>query len=197
MSENEMNQVARERADKRIDQAVGDLKAAARQIGRQYGIPEGISGHSTEELLGRMAYVPSMARDLRRAAGQELAKQELRRVLEAPPVPREIPQTATEASKINTPPRSFAPPSFSPPASTSAPLTTEQIPGVLPGGRDVADLSGLTVQTVKALKAAGLHTVADLAPIPDEHLEKVSGIGKKTVQQIRAAIAKASTPAGE
>ena len=69
--------IARERAEKRIDGALGDLKKAAREIGNKYGIPDGIAGHSIEELLGRIAYIPTMARDMRRACGQELAKQEL------------------------------------------------------------------------------------------------------------------------
>lgn len=46
----QLTQAARERADKRIDQAIGALRTAAGDIAKKFGIPEGISGHSPEEL---------------------------------------------------------------------------------------------------------------------------------------------------
>lgn len=172
MDEGTVTQVARERADKRIDEALGALRKAAREIGLRYDIPEGIVGHSVEELLGRMAYVPSMARDLRRATAQELAKQEITRAFE--PAKPETHGSATSP----TPP--VVDPSKLPPSA--------------PVGLDVAELSGVTVQTVRALKAAGLTNVGQVMTVPDEHLEKISGLGAKSVAQIRTAIARASTP---
>ena len=56
----------------------------------------------------------------------------------------------------------------------------------------VDDLSGVTTQTVKALKEAGLFTVGDVAAVPDAHLLKFKGIAEKSLAQVRAAIAKAS-----
>lgn len=166
-------QVARERADKRLDSAIGQLRAAARKIGEAHNIPENIQGHSIEELLGRMAYIPSMARDLRRAAGQELAKQELAAAFDRP-----------------------APPRDTPPARHVPPVDPSKIGASVPVGLDIAELSGITVQTQRALKAAGMNTVGDVYMVPDEHLLKVSGIAEKSLQQLRAAIAKASQPKG-
>ena len=170
MSETEqITAIARERAEKRIDSALGELKKAAREIGKKYGIPDGIGGHTIEELLGRIAYIPTMARDMRRACGQELAKQELDKFLsddmtvklkDAPPVPKTI-----EPSLI---------------------------PGNIPVGMDVGDLDGVTVQAVTALRDAGLTKVGDVVNVPDEHLIKINGLGEKSVAHIRAAIAKAS-----
>lgn len=165
----QLSQVARERADKRIDQAIGELHAAASEIGRRHAIPEGIAGHSVDELLGRMAYIPSMARDLRRMAAQELAKLELARAFDQPaPPPQAAPQKPQEPSTL---------------------------PGSVPVSMDVGDLDGVTVQAVRALRGAGLTTVGDIARVPDEHLLKISGLAERSVQQIRAAIAKASAPA--
>lgn len=167
-------QLARERADKRLDSAITALRDSARAIATAHGIPEGISGHSVEELLGRMAYIPSMARDLRRAAGQELAKQELASVLRA-----------AESLRRPAEPERHAPP-----------IDPSRIPAPVPIGLDITDLSGITVQMQRALKAAGLNTVGDVYMVPDEHLLKISGIAEKSVQQLRAAIAKASQPKG-
>lgn len=164
-------QVARERADKRLDSAIGQLREAARKIGAAHDIPENILGHSVEELLGRMAYIPSMARDLRREAGQVLAKQELSKAFETP-----------------------APPLDAPPARHVPPIDPSRIGPTVPVGLDIGDLSGITVQTARALKAAGLNTVGDVYMVPDEHLLKVGGIAEKSLAQLRAAIAKASEP---
>lgn len=165
-------QVARERADKRLDSAIGELRAAALKIGKAHDIPENILGHSIEELLGRMAYIPSMARDLRRAAAQELAKQELQRAFESPP-----------GLSVDAPPARHVPP-----------IDPSKIGPTVPVGLDIAELSGITVQTQRALKAAGLNTVGDVYMVPDEHLLKVSGVAEKSLAQLRAAIAKASEP---
>jgi hypothetical protein len=170
----QLTQVARERADERIASAIGELHKAAAAIGKKHGIPEGINGHSVDELLGRIAYIPSMARELRRALALELTRGEL-----------------NEAMKLGKKPAS--PPPAPGAKGPEALIEPSEIPDAIPVGLDVADLSGITVQTVKALKAAGLHTVGDLARIPDEHLEKVQGLGAKSVAQIRAAVGKAST----
>ena len=169
--------VARERADKIMDQAIGELRAAAKEIGTRLGIPENIAGHSIEELLGRMTYVPSMSRDLRRVCGQELAKLELDALFKAPPV---VARPATRS----------APPPPPPPAPVAIPPSVAA--KVVPVGLDVGDLQGVTVQSVKALRAAGLHKVGDLLNVPDEHLVKINGLGEKSVAQIRIAIAKAA-----
>lgn len=171
----QLTQVARERADARIASAIGELHKAAAAIGKKHGIPEGISGHSVDELLGRIAYIPSMARELRRALALELTRGEL-----------------NEAMKLGKKPAAPAAASKGP----DAPIEPSEIPDTIPVSLDVGDLSGITVQTVKALKAAGLHSVGDLARIPDEHLEKVQGLGAKSVAQIRAAIGKASVKKG-
>lgn len=170
----ELTQVARQEADKIIDQALGALRAAARDIGRRLEIPENIGGHSVEELLGRMAYIPSMARDLRRIAGQEIAKQQIQRLVR--------PASAEDqAPVVETP-------------TAAKPIDPSKIPDAVPVGMDLVDLDGVTVQAVKALKAAGLKTVGDVVAVPDEHLLKIDGIADKTLAQIRAAINKASTP---
>lgn len=169
----QLTQVARERADERIANAIGELHKAAAAIGKKHGIPEGISGHSVDELLGRIAYIPSMARELRRALALELTKAELH-----------------EAMKTGKKP---AAPAARAPKGPDATIEPSEIPDAIPVGLDVADLPGITVQTIKALKTAGLSTVGDVARIPDAHLAKVQGLGDKSVAQIRAAIAKAST----
>ena len=174
----ELTVVARERADKRIDAAVGELIAAAHEIGKKHGIPEGIQGHSIGELLGRMAYIPSMARDLRRACGQELSKLEIDKVFE------EKAGGADPAAQVETPA----------PKTASEVIPPSKIPDSVPIGMDVGDLSGVTVQAVKALKSAGLHKVGDVVNVPDEHLEKINGLGAKSVAMIRTAIAQAPPP---
>lgn len=167
----QLTQVARERADKRLDQAIGALRLAATEIGKRLGIPEGIQGHSIDELLGRLAYIPSMARELRRAAALELTKLELSSVL---------PHRALEPSE--------------PIVEQTTRIEPSLIPDQVPAGMDLADLQGITVQTVKALKAAGMTTVGDVVVVPDQHLEKVPGLGAKSVAQLRQAIARASQP---
>ena len=163
--------IARERAEKRIDGALGDLKKAAREIGTKYGIPDGIAGHTIEELLGRIAYIPTMARDMRRVCGQELAKQELDKFL-----------SDDEAA-----------PNVAEPVSTAGPVIEPSlIAGNIPVGLDVGDLDGVTVQAINALRDAGLNKVGDVVNVPDAHLVKMNGLGEKSVAHIRAAIAKAS-----
>lgn len=171
---NELMQVARQRAETTIDAALGELHAAAKEIGEKHEIPENIAGHSVSELLGRMAYIPSMARDLRRITGQELAKIELDKVMSG------------KSSKPKAAPTPV-------PAPKQAAAEPSKIPDAVPVGMDVSELSGVTVQAVKALKAAGLHTVGDVVTVPDEHMLKIDGIAEKSLQQIRGAITRAST----
>ena len=163
--------VARERADKCIDGALGELHAAALEIGKEHDIPEGIAGHSIDELLGRMAYIPTMARDLRRACGQELAKRYINDMMTG--------KAAKVTIKVDK----------EPPAGKIEP---SKIPGNIPVGMDVGDLDGISVQTIAALRAAGLTKIGDVVNVPDEHLIKMPGLGEKSVAHVRAAIAKAS-----
>ncbi len=160
--------IARERADKRIDAALGELHTAALSIGKKHGIPEGICGHSIDELLGRMAYIPTMARDLRRACGQELAKHEINAMMDG-----------TASVKQDKKP-------------VPAKVEPSKIPGNIPVGMDVGNLDGISVQTIAALRAAGLTKVGDIMDVPDAHLIKQPGLGEKSVAHVRAAIAKAS-----
>lgn len=169
----QMTAVARERADNQIDAALGALRKSAHEIGIEHGIPEGIAGHSIEELLGRMAYIPSMARDLRRACGQELAKQELNKLFDQNLETSERPRAAKAPPPIQK-------------------IEPSKIPPAIPVGLDVGSLDGVSVQTIKALRDAGLNKVGDVVNIPDEHLIKMQGLGEKSVAHIRAAIAKAS-----
>ncbi len=170
----QMTAIARERGDKKIDTAIGELRLAAHDIGTRHGIPEDIAGHSIGELLGRIAYVPSMARDLRRVCGQELAKVELNKIFEDAP---DSPSTARAEPKAK-------------------PIEPSKLPGNIPISRDVGQLDGITGQTVKALREAGLDKVGDIVTVPDEHLVKINGLGEKSVAQIRVAIAKASSQEG-
>ena len=163
--------VARERADKCIDGALGELHAAALDIGKEHDIPEGIAGHSIDELLGRMAYIPTMARDLRRACGQELAKRYINDMMTG--------KAAKVVNKVDK----------EPPAGKIEP---SKIPGNIPVGMDVGDLDGISVQTIAALRAAGLTKIGDVVNVPDAHLVKQPGLGEKSVAHVRAAIAKAS-----
>lgn len=50
-----------------------------------------------------------------------------------------------------------------------------------------ADL-GLTDQQARTLQKAGFATIADLRNASDDALQRVSGIGEKTVAQIREAL---------
>lgn len=171
----QLTQAARERADARIAAAIGELHKAALEIGKRHGIPEGISGHSIDELLGRISYIPSMARELRRALALELTKLEISAVMKG-----EVPAPATKPNRT---------------AETGGKGKTgeaSEIPETIPAGLDVSELSGITVQTVKALKAAGLNTVGDVVQIPDEHLLKVLGGGQpgaKNLAAVRKAVA--------
>ena len=163
----ELLNVARERAEARIDAAIGSLRKHAAQLGIDNKFPDNIAGHSASELLGRIAYVPSLARDLRRTLAQSLAQQELQGVF------------ASHAAEVKP--------------STPAPAVAQN-PATIPVSLDLANLSGVPVAVVRACKAAGLATVGDVNTIPDEHLLKINGLAERSVALLRAAIAKAATP---
>lgn len=166
--ENEVLQSAREKADRRLNAAVGALRKAAAEIGRTHQIPDDIQGHSVEELLGRIAYVPSLSRELARAAGQALAKQEIDGMRSTPIAPGEPALGTVDTSSLVT----------------------------IPSGMDLADLGGISPAQVKQLKAAGLHQVGQVVSVPDEHLVKMLNWDPKQIGKLRAAISKASQPGG-
>lgn len=166
-TENEVLIVAREQAEKTIDAAIGELQKFATELGVKYQIPDNVLGHAVGDLLGRIAYVPSMTRDLRRELGQALAKKSLEARF----------SDAKAAAPAKTEPKALD-------------------MGVIPHGMALEDLDGVTVQVVKSLKAASLMTVGDVVKIPREHLVKINGLGEKSVAQLMAAIAKASQGPG-
>lgn len=165
---NEILQLARERAEKRLDTALGEIRLSMLEIAKRHRIPEGVLGHDVYDLLGRIAHSPALARDLRREAGQIMAKQELE---ELQSLPRPAP----------------------PPAPTRVqPAAAGQ--AQVPVSMAIADLNGITVAQVKVLNGAGIIQIADLVNMPDEHLAKVTQLDPKAIGKIRAAVAKASAP---
>ena len=76
-----LNEAARAAAERTIDKALGAMTAAAEEIGKQYGIPDNVGGNSRAVLLGRLTYVPGMAREVRTVCGQLMAKGEIERML--------------------------------------------------------------------------------------------------------------------
>ena len=133
-----------------------------------------MAGDSLGGQLGRIAHIRTMARDMRRACGQELAKQELNDYLD---------------EAITPPGREGWP------APVQQKIEPSKIPRNIPVGMDVGDLNGVTVQAINALRTAGLTKIGDVVNVPDEHLVKINGLGEKSVAHIRAAIAKASETA--
>jgi len=166
MAENEILQLARERGEKRLDAAAKQIREAILAASKQHNIPTGVMGHDVVDLMGRIMFQPALSRELRREAGQVMAKQELEAMNSAP-----APQPA--------------------PAPVAHGTGGEQS---VPASMAVADLKGITVAQCKALQAAGLNQVGDIAGIPDEHLAKVTKLDDKAIGKIRAAVAKASEP---
>ena len=169
----QMTAVARDRADECIDKALGELHAAAQRIGEKAGIPDNIAGQSIEQLLGRMAYIPTQARDLRRACAQELAKQNIAAFLSGDTPRPEL------APKVDIPV-----------------VEPSKIPGSIPVGMDIGSVEGISVQTLAALRASGLTSIGDIVNVPDEHLCKIQGMGEKSVAHLRVASAKVSEVKG-
>lgn len=133
MSENEILQVARERAEARLDAAARQIRQAIIAAAKEHEIPEGVLGHDVVDLLGRIMFQPALSRDLRREAGQMMAKQELQKIgASAPPA---------------------APP------APSAPAPAAGVDPVIPTSLAIADLKGITVAQCKALQAAGLNQI--------------------------------------
>jgi len=99
----------------------------------------------------------------------------------------EIPDTARQEIErhLDTPP---APPPPPPAARAPKELTASTITP----GTDLDALPGITTQTAKALKQAGLFVVGDVVSVPDEHLLKIPGIAESSLAQLRAAIGKAT-----
>lgn len=173
MESTELTQVARQRADVRIDAALVDIRQALTDIAKRHRIPDGVQGHTPEDLLGRISQVPSMSRELRLALGQALARQEI--------------ELMTRAPVAETPPAVTQPP----PQKPRELKNPGRIPGP-PAGLDVDDLKGISPQVARALKAAGLKTVGDVVAVPDDHLVKIGGIGERSLAQIREALAAAA-----
>jgi hypothetical protein len=168
MAENELLQLARERAEKRLDAAIAQIRLGIVKAAKDHQIPEGVLGHDTVDLLGRIMFQVALSRDLRREAGQLMAKQEL------------------EAMGRSTP----APPAPAPEDQAS----TTAVDALIPTSLAIAELQGITVAQCKALQAAGINQVGDLINVPDEHLEKITKLDAKAIGKVRAAVAKASAP---
>lgn len=175
----ELTQLARERADRRIDAALAKVREAMTAIAKAERIPDGVQGHLPEDLLGRIANVPSMSRELRRALAQALAKQELEAMIERQGPPKAEPKTTIKHADPQRPIK----------AGKAIEAQTT------PAGTALEDLTGVAPQVTRALRAGGFRTVEDLASVPDEHLLKVGGIGERSVQQLREAISKLSSAA--
>lgn len=178
MDTTELTQIARQRADVRIDAALAAVRKAMQAVAGEFGIPDGIHGHTPEDLLGRISQVPSLSRELRVALAQALAKREI----EAMTASQARPEPQAAAGVRQAPPQRPRP---APPVEAAPKL---------PEGMPLEDLDGVTVQTVRILRQAGLRTVGDVARVPDEHLEKIGGIGPRSIHQLRDAIARAAAP---
>ena len=194
-----LNEAARAAAERTIDSALGAMNAAAEEIGQKYGIPDNVGGNSRAVLLGRLTYVPSMARELRTICGQLMAKREIERML-AEGMPGINPgaklSDATVAginAEVVAKYRDRTPltPKISTELKDIPPLAPVAGP---PAGMDITQLEGVHPNTVKALQNAGITNVGELMAMPDEHLIKYPGLGDKTVAQLRTAISKAGQP---
>lgn len=165
MADNELLQLARARGEKRLDAAIKQIREDMQTAAKDHDIPADVLGHDVVDLLGRIMFTPALARDLRREAGQRMAKQEL-----------ETMGSTTAPATSATPP------------APAIKLT------VIPTSLSIAELQGITVHQSKALMAAGINQVGDLLNIPDEHLAKVTKLDDKAIGKIRAAVAKAAEP---
>lgn len=174
--EGKTSQIAREKASDVLAQASADLIKFAAAIARKYHIPDGINGLSRGEFLGRISFVVSMQRDLKRAGEDLIAQDVLRRQFGVKGAEND-PDAQAEAERLID----------SLDLSPEAPV----IPGNAPVALtiDIGDLPGITVQTVKALKGAGLHQVSDIEKYTDEALLAINGIAGPTLAKVRAAVA--------
>ncbi len=196
----QLNEAARAVAERTIDAALGAMNAAAEAIGQKYGIPDNVGGNSRAVLLGRLTYVPSMARELRTICGQLMAKGEIERMLAEglPGINQGAKLSDATVAAINAEVLAeyHARTPGTPKISTE--LEDEKPPAPVAGpaaGMDITQLEGVHPNTVKALQIAGITNVGELMAMPDEHLIKYPGIGDKTLAQLRLAISKAGQPA--
>lgn len=164
---NEILSLARERAEKRLDRALADVRAATLRVAREHNVPEGVLGHDQVDLLGRIMHTPALSRDLRREACQLMAKQELE---------------ALNGGAAPTQPRARQEP---------APVDPAGGLPVIPMGKALQELDGVGVATVKALNQNGMQVVGDVVNVPDEHLAKM-GLSQQQISAVRRAIAKAA-----
>lgn len=162
---------ARERAEARLDAALGAIRKATLAIAREHNIPEGVLGHDQVDLLGRILHSPGLSRDLRREACQLMAKQELEAL-------HERPAAARRAAPVDPPPS----------LSGGQP--------VIPMSKALLDLDGVNAATVKALNQANLQVVGDVVNVPDEHLAKLTSLAPQAIAKLRTAIAKAAAVEG-
>lgn len=176
--EGQLSRIARERAGKLMDAAVGALNEAADRIAEEHQIPHGINGLTRGEILGRTAFVASMQRELRVAAEMQLATEIMKAETYQPQYdPQKL--KGPEVTLIKPLGGNILPPLVAPPPATKAPANDTI---------DLGELPGITVSTVKALKAAGFHRVCDVRDVPDEHLLAVNGIATKSLGALRAAV---------
>jgi hypothetical protein len=189
MSDDLLN-VARQRADEKLTKAISDLIAAATNIATEHGIPEGISGHSPAELLGRVAYVQSLSRELRVTAVQHLARIELERMTAAPELPLPVDLDPEKLRAANA----FLDAQPVPPRKTWEQFESSETPQQLaPPSPSLAcaliELPGIGPAAASALRDAGFVTVGDVLNVPDEFLLKLDRVGPKAVAAMRTAIA--------
>ncbi len=161
---------AREAAAKLLGQATSELLKSAETIAENYGLPEGINGLSRPEFLGRMTFIVSMSRDLKRAGEEELAAKAIKKTFKNSLAPAE---PIAETIEVK-------------------PGAKDDTPALPLINRDITDLS-ITVQAVKALKTAGIHQIAELDLYTDAALMAIPGIAAPSVAAIRKAISEFRT----
>lgn len=160
--------LARQHADDHLGKASTALIRAADQIAEQYQIPDNINGLSRGEFLGRISFVISMQRDLRRAGVDLYANGLIRNQLkdmDPAPTPDDLDTTEVVAQATQEAETSHDPA-----------MAVENIPG-------------LTVQMVKALKTAGIHQLGDIDKFTDDALLNLNGIAGPSLAKIRASVA--------
>ncbi len=174
-TEGQTTVIAREKAADRLAQASAALIKAADKVAAQHGIPENINGLSRGDFLGRVSFVVSMQRELKRAGEDVVAQQILRQQFDA----AEPPETMDDLDKLTD---ATAP---------AAGASQDDPPPTDVGAMDVTTIPGLNVQMHKALKGAGIHMLEDIEKFTDEALLKVPGIAAPSLAKIRTATAAA------
>jgi len=164
-------QQARQHAAERLKLATAELSKAADRIAERFEIPDNINGLSRGEFLGRVSFVVSLERDLRRAGEDVYAQHFIRSKLAGIQAP------AIQAPAIDS--LDDVPP------AESAPEDPARINDAMP----IENIPGLTVQIVKALKQAGIHQLGDVNKFTDDALLKINGIANPSLQKLRASVA--------